>query len=122
MKISNFQIGAISSIISPSRRSRRSDSRCRSRSRDGRSSRGRKRSRSHSRYRKFRKDSEDSSGSRSGSAVVSMVPRSRVRKIRKWMNDGIESKEATTLRVSYMPAFEGAFELMAPNLDQSMVR
>ena len=39
------------------------------------------------------------------------------------MKHGIESKQqGVTLRSSYKPSFEGSFELMAPELDPSMVR
>jgi hypothetical protein len=52
-----------------------------------------------------------------------MVKKSGVGKIRSWMKHGIESKqEDVTLRSSYKPSFEGSFELMAPELDPSMVR
>ncbi|XP_045023321.1 LOW QUALITY PROTEIN: uncharacterized protein LOC116930478 [Daphnia magna] len=52
-----------------------------------------------------------------------MLPRSRVRDLRRWMKEGIESKtEGNTLRSAYVPKFEGDFELMAPLLDPSMAR
>jgi hypothetical protein len=52
-----------------------------------------------------------------------MVKKSRVRDIRGWMKKGIESKqEGLALRSAYKPAFEGDFELMAPELDPSMIR
>jgi hypothetical protein len=57
------------------------------------------------------------------SANVCMVKKSGVGTIRGWMKHGIESKqEVVTLRSSYKPSFEGSFELMAPELDPSMVR
>jgi hypothetical protein len=52
-----------------------------------------------------------------------MVKRSTVRELRDWMKNGIDSKsENLTLHNSYKPSFEGNFELMAPELDPSMVR
>ena len=52
-----------------------------------------------------------------------MVKMAEVREIRNWMRNGIESKqECLTLRSPYKPSFEGDFELMASELDPSMVR
>ncbi|EFX65887.1 hypothetical protein DAPPUDRAFT_264075 [Daphnia pulex] len=56
-------------------------------------------------------------------ANVCMVKRSTVRELRGCMKNGIDSKsENLTLRSSYKPSFEANFELMAPELDPSMVR
>ena len=78
-------------------------------------------SRSHDR-KKSRKDGTDSGGFDEPSNVA-MLPRSRVRDLRRWMKEGIESKtEGNTLRSAYVPKFEGDFELMAPLLDPSMAR
>jgi hypothetical protein len=72
--------------------------------------------------KKSRKDGTDSGGFDEPSNVA-MLPRSRVRDLRRWMKEGIESKtEGNTLRSAYVPKFEGDFELMAPLLDPSMAR
>jgi hypothetical protein len=55
------------------------------------------------------------------SANVCMVKKSGFGKIRSWMKHGIEFKqEGVTLRSSYKPSFEGSFELMVSELDQSI--
>jgi hypothetical protein len=57
------------------------------------------------------------------SVNVCMVKRSAVRELRGCMKNGINSKsENLTLRSSYKTSFESNFELMAPELDPSMVR
>ncbi len=94
---------------------------------DGRASRHRKRSRSRSRSRSKSRSplrKRATPGVPDGpSANVCMVKKSGVGTIRGWMKHGIESKqEVVTLRSSYKPSFEGSFELMAPELDPSMVR
>ncbi|KAK4012406.1 hypothetical protein OUZ56_021505 [Daphnia magna] len=95
--------------------SRASGSKKRSRSRSSKST---SRSKSRSPSRKRGKVETDGP-----SASVCMVKKSEVNMIRSWMKHGIESKqEGVTLRSSYKPSFEGSFELMAPELDPSMVR
>ncbi|KAI9555870.1 hypothetical protein GHT06_018387 [Daphnia sinensis] len=72
--------------------------------------------------KKSRKDDGDTGGFDEPSNVA-MLPRSRVRELRRWMKEGIESKtEGNTLRSASVPKFEGEFELMAPLLDPSMAR
>ena len=84
-----------------------------------RSKSGDRRSRSKSRSRSPKRPRVDPTAT----ANVCMVKLSSAREIRDWVKQGIESKqEAITLRSSYKPAFEGDFELMAPELDKSMIR
>ncbi|KZS02568.1 Uncharacterized protein APZ42_000344 [Daphnia magna] len=77
--------------------------------------------RSHDR-KKPRKDDVNTNGFDEPSNVA-MLPRSRVRDLRRWMKEGIESKsEENTLRSAYVPKFEGEFERMAQLLYPSMAR
>ncbi len=78
-------------------------------------------SRSRSRSASPKRPSKDNS-SDGQLANVSMVKRSRVRELRGWIKNGIESKQEGLTMRSYKSSFEGEFELMAPELDPSMVR
>jgi hypothetical protein len=90
---------------------------------DSLASHHKKRSRSRSKSRSPLRKSATPGVPDGPSANVCMVKKSGVGTIRGWMKHGIESKQkVVTLRSSYKPSFEGSFELMAPELDPSMVR